>query len=52
MDFFLDYDFIEEDLRRVVDLTRSIVKTIGALITNFIVLIPKFDNPISFEKLG
>jgi hypothetical protein len=36
----------------VVDLTRSTGKTLGAFNTTFIELIPKFDNPTSFEKLG
>jgi hypothetical protein len=34
----------------VVDLTRSIGKTFGAFNTTFIALIPKVDNPTSFEK--
>jgi len=51
MEFFLGcYDFIKEDLRRVVDLTRYVGKIVGVFNTTFIALIPIVDNPTSFEN--
>jgi hypothetical protein len=51
VEFFLGfYDFIEEYVWRVVDLTRSIGKTFGSFKTTFITLIQKVDNSTSFEK--
>jgi hypothetical protein len=44
------YDFIEEDLRRVVEATKTTRKMLRAYNTTFIALIPKEDNPTSFEK--
>jgi hypothetical protein len=38
------YEFIEEDLRRVVEATRTTGKMLGAFNTTFIALIPKEDN--------
>jgi hypothetical protein len=51
MEFFLGcYDFIGEYLGRVVEATRTIGKILGAFNTYFHALIPKDDNPMSFEK--
>jgi hypothetical protein len=51
VEFFLGcYEFIEEDLRRVVESSRIFGKTLGAFNTTFIVLIPKDDNSTSFKK--
>jgi len=44
------YEWIEDDLRRVVEATRTTGKMLGAFNTTFIALIPKEDNPTSFEK--
>jgi hypothetical protein len=42
MEFFLGcYDFIGEDLRRVVEASRTIGKMLGAFNTTFLALIPK-----------
>jgi hypothetical protein len=51
MEFFLGcYDFIEEYLQRVVETTRTQGKMLGAFNTTFLALIPKEDNPTTFEK--
>jgi hypothetical protein len=51
MELFLGcYEFIEDDLRRVVEATRTTGKMLGAFNTTFIALIPKEDNLTSFEK--
>jgi hypothetical protein len=51
MDFCIGcFDFIGEDLRRVVEATRTTGKMLGAFNTTFLALIPKDDNPTSFEK--
>ena len=53
MELFIGcYDFIDEYLKRVVDLTKSTGKTLGAFNTKFIELIPKFYNPTSLVKFG
>jgi hypothetical protein len=44
--------FIEEDLRRVVETSRTIGKTLAAFNTTFIALIPKTDNPTCFENFN
>jgi hypothetical protein len=46
------YDFIDEYIKRVVDLKKSTRKTLSAFNTKFIELIPKFYNPTSLEKSG
>jgi hypothetical protein len=51
VEFFLGcFEFIGEYLRRVVKETRTIGKMLGYFNTNFLALIPKDDNPTSFEK--
>jgi hypothetical protein len=51
MELFLRcYEFIEEDLRRMVESSRIFGKTLGAFNTTFITLVPKDDNPSSFQK--
>jgi hypothetical protein len=51
VEFFLGcYEFIEEDLRRVVEATRTTSRMLGAFNTTFIARIPKEDNLTSFEK--
>jgi hypothetical protein len=51
MEFFLGcFDFIGDDLRRVVEATRTNGKMLGAFNTTFLSLIPKDDNPTSFGK--
>jgi len=51
MEFFLGYyDFIEEDLRRVVETTRAQGKMLGAFNTTFLALIPNEDNLTTFKK--
>jgi hypothetical protein len=53
VEFFLGcYDFVEEDLRRVVEVSRSKGKILVAFNTTVIALIPKSDNPTSFEIFG
>jgi hypothetical protein len=51
VEFFLGcYEFIEEYLQRVVETTRTQGKMLGAFNTTFLALIPKEDNPTTFEK--
>jgi hypothetical protein len=51
VEFFLGcYEFIEEDLQRVVETTRTQGKMLGDFNTTFLALIPKEDNPTTFEK--
>lgn len=51
MEFFLGcYDFIKDDLRRVVELLRTTRNTLVAFNTTLITLIQKIDNPTIFEN--
>jgi hypothetical protein len=51
VEFFIGcFEFIGEDLRRVVEASRTIGKMLGAFNTTFLALIPKDDNPSSFDK--
>lgn len=51
MEFSLGcYDFIKDDLRRVVELLRTTRKTLAAFNTTLITLIQKIDNPTIFEN--
>jgi hypothetical protein len=44
------YEFIEDDMRRVLEATRTTGKILESYNTSFIAMIPKEDNPTSFEK--
>jgi len=51
MEIFLGcFDFTREDLKRVVEDTRTIEKMLGAFNTNFLAMIPKVDSLTSFEN--
>jgi hypothetical protein len=51
VEFFLGcFDFIEEDSRRVIEESRTIGKILEVYNTTFIALIPKIDNPSSFDN--
>jgi hypothetical protein len=51
IEFFIScYEFIEADLCRVVEATQLSGKVLAAFNTTFIALIPKMDNPTSFEN--
>jgi hypothetical protein len=50
MEYFLGcYEFIEKDLRRMVDSLITTGKTLNDFNSNFISLIPEDDNPTSFK---
>jgi hypothetical protein len=51
VEFFLGhFDFVEEDLRKVIEESRSTRKILAAYNATFISLITKSDNPTSFDK--
>jgi hypothetical protein len=51
IEFFLGcFDFIEVDLRLVIEESRATEKILPAFNATFVALIPKTDNPSSFEK--
>jgi len=51
VNFYLGcYDFIEEDLRRFIESSRTTGKTLASFNTTFIALIPKLDNTTCFEN--
>jgi hypothetical protein len=51
MEFFLGcYEFVEEDLRRVIEVSRTSDKILATFNTTFIASIPKANNPTSFDN--
>jgi hypothetical protein len=44
------YNFIEEDLLRVVEFSRSTIQTLATFNSTFIALIPNIDNPSRFKS--
>jgi hypothetical protein len=51
MEFFLGfYEILEEDLSRVMEESHTSKKVPTTFNTTFIALIPKNDNPVSFEE--
>eukprot|EP01018_Ginkgo_biloba_P022058 Gb_03022 [translate_table: standard] len=51
VEFFMGfYDTVERDLLKVVEETRAHGKVLASFNTTFITLIPKADNPSSFEE--
>eukprot|EP01018_Ginkgo_biloba_P003770 Gb_15008 [translate_table: standard] len=51
VEFFLGfYEVIEEDLMSVIEESRSSGRILAAFNTTFIALIPKSDNPSSFDE--